>query len=356
MTTRERIMCALTGKMPDRIPWSPAIDGYYTSGLNVKKNVVESTNDFGGDVMERHVLTYRNETKNIEVFTEEINGTKTVITQTPIGKLRYIETKNAASPNIAFPIEHTIKTVEDIKIYKFVLENTYPVPTYEEFIKEDMYVGERGIATTNSPSTAFHDLIEHEIGLENFYYMLYDYTDELEDLMDVMHELRKKQAQIVAASPAQVVIGYENTSTTTQSPRIFEKYVQPHLNEYADIMHSGGKIFAAHMCGKLHGLTRQIADLNIDGVLDIAPDPTGDVTLNDAYNFWGSEKFISGGIDATVFIGCNPFEIKDYVKAIITKLPKKSGIILGSGDALPLGTPFENLLAVTEAVNEYGMI
>ena len=53
--------------------------------------------------------------------------------------------------------------------------------------------------------------------------------------------------QIVAESPFEFAIGVEDTSTTMISPRMFEKYVVPCLNDYAGILHSGNKIHGVHM-------------------------------------------------------------------------------------------------------------
>ena len=384
MTSRERILNVLNRKTPDRIPWAPLIDGYYLSSVKQKINQVDAIRDFGGDVFARHIPTFKQTTANkslaatrlgsseddngstnnisytagskgdIEVSITEIDGNITEITKTPLGTLQSKFVRNEISPFIPFPTEHKIKTIEDLKIFRYVVENLEYEPTYNLFEKEEIYIGSDGLATTTSPSAPFHSLMEIEFGIENFYYMINDYQTELEELMDVMHERNKEIYKIIAASPAKVVIDYENTSTTTQSPAIYEKYVERQINDYVDILHKSDKILLIHMCGKLKGLEKQIARGGMDGIVDIAPQPTGDVSLGEARRMWGSDKIVMGGIDATAFKGLTPDGMSEYVKDILKDLGSGEGVLLGSADATPQGTSIENLRAVTEVVRECG--
>ena len=53
MTSKERLLAILKGGKPDRIPWSPLIDGYYVAGLGRKITDVEAALEIGADVMVR---------------------------------------------------------------------------------------------------------------------------------------------------------------------------------------------------------------------------------------------------------------------------------------------------------------
>jgi uroporphyrinogen-III decarboxylase len=383
MTSRERILNVLRGKTPDRIPWAPLIDGYYLSSYKKSNNQVDAILDFGGDVFARHIATYAGPVRgasairlgssktaevenknyvdkamsangNVEIITVEKDGNITQTMNTSKGSLQCKWVRNEISPFIPFPTEYRLKTVEDIKIYEYVYENLEYEPLYDIFLQEDAYIGDDGLATTSSPSTPFHDLIEMEFGIENFYYMLYDYKTEVEELMEVMHEHKKKIYSIIATSPAEVVIGYENTSTTTTSPEMYEKYCEKQINEYAEILHKSGKLYLTHMCGKLKGLEKPIARGHMDGISDIAPSPTGDTTLGEARKMWGPDKIVMGGIDATAFKSLSPEGISQYVQEILKDIAPGNGVILCSGDATPQWTPFENLQSVTDIINRYG--
>ena len=85
----------------------------------------------------------------------------------------------------------------------------------------------------------------------------------------------------------------------------------------------------------------------------MAPPPTGDLTLAEGKRLWGDRLSVWGGIDATAFAGLSPAEMKAHARGILEEIAGYRGVILGSGDAVPLGTPLETLRAVTEAVKEF---
>ena len=374
MTSRERILRVLKGEMPDRIPWTPLLDPYYFSSLKEPLNQFDAVRAFGGDIFARHIavlrealqttvqtdengnVTIRQECAkgDIEIVTRKEKGFLTETSTTPIGVLQSKWVYNEHATYIPFPVEHKLKTAKDIGILKHICENIDFEPCYDVFDAADAEIGDDGIATATAPGTPFHDLLEGDFGIEKCYYMLYDFEYEMEELMETMHEQRKKAYGIIAKSPAQVVIGYENTSTTTMSPGMYEKYCERQINEYAEIMHKSGKIFLTHMCGKLKGLEKQLSRGQMDGIVDIAPEPTGDVSLGEARRMWVPGKIVMGGIDATQFKSLTPDEMTQYVKCVLMDIAPGSGVFLGSGDATPKGTPLENLQAITDAVNRYG--
>jgi len=376
MNSRERLLSVFKGVKPDRIPWAPLIDGYFLSSLKEKKlemNEVEVLRYIGADILERHVPTYTDilmmgssnmiyisskDTivhENIKITTNlnEKSGELFNIYETPIGtiKERYQFTKY--SPWLPFPVEHKIKNKEDLKIYKYLLENIKPKPNFENFKKEVDYIGDDGFATASGPSTPIMRLLQKDMGIENFYYYLNDYPKEIEEILDIMHERNKEIYHIIIKSPAEVIIDYENSSTTLFSPQIFERYCLNQINEYADIIHKVNKIFLTHMCGKLDKITNLLNQGEQDGIIDISPAPTGDLNIAAALKSWSKNKIIIGGIDATAFIQLSADDIKKYVRDLLEQVDRANNFILGSGDATPYGAPLENLKAVTEVVENW---
>jgi len=376
MNSKERLLAVLKGKKADRMPWAPLIDGYFLSSLkekNIEMNSIELLRHIRADILERHVptcidilqtgssyMTYTNP-KNIMVqknikITMNFNkksGEIFNIYETPLGiiKEKYVFTK--ASPFLPFPVEHKIKKKEDLAIYKYLLTNIQPVPSFNNFQKVVDYIGDDGLATASGPPTPLLRLLEKDMGVENFYYYLYDYPKEMEEILDIMHERNKNTYRIVIKSPAEVIIGYENSSTTLFSPQIYKNYCLNQINEYVDIVHGAGKIFLTHMCGKLDRIMDLISEGKQDGIADVAPSPTGDLNISKALKVWGRNKIVIGGIDATAFTQLSVDDIKEYVKDLLEQINPADNFILGSGDATPYGAPLENLIAVTEVVENW---
>ena len=376
MNSKERLISVFRRKKPDRVPWAPLIDGYFLSSLkekNLEMNSIELLRHIRADILERHVptcidilqtgssyMTYTNP-KNIMVqknikITMNFNkksGEIFNIYETPLGiiKEKYVFTK--ASPFLPFPVEHKIKKKEDLAIYKYLLTNIQPVPSFNNFQKVVDHIGDDGLATASGPPTPLLRLLEKDMGVENFYYYLYDYPKEMEEILDIMHERNKSIYRIIIKSPAEVIINYENSSTTLFSPQIYKNYCLNQINEYTDIVHEAGKIFLTHMCGKLDNIMDLISEGKQDGISDVAPPPTGDLNISKALKVWGRSKIVIGGIDATAFTQLSVDDIKEYVKDLLEKINPADNFILGSGDAVPYGTPLENLKAVTEVVENW---
>jgi len=86
------------------------------------------------------------------------------------------------------------------------------------------------------------NLLEYEMGMTNFYYLLDDYPREVEELLAVMHSKRLREYEIFAQrTPAEAVIPVENTSSTLISPRLYREYSVPQIRDYVDVLHSMGR-------------------------------------------------------------------------------------------------------------------
>ena len=352
MTSRERILKTFEHEKTDRMPWTPLIDGYYLSGLPEKKDVITALREINADIIARHINVHKPVAAgNLEITHEEIDGNITERIITPHGELTAKWIRTEISPFIPFPTEHRLKSIKDLKAYRFYIENREYETFFDTFNEIDREIGDDGIATPTAPGTPLHYLLM-EFGVEEFYYHLNDYPNEINELYEVFHEKNKQLCRLIAKSNADVVINYENTSTTTMSPAIYERYCQRQLDDYAEIFRAAGKKFLTHMCGTLNGLKNQLAKGRMDGIIDIAPYPTGDVALHEAKKYWGHDKIVMGGIDATAFRNYSVLEMKTCITGILNELNGCTGVFLGTGDAMPQGAKIENLLEIARMVKQ----
>jgi uroporphyrinogen-III decarboxylase len=371
MTSRERLLAVLRKQKPDRVPWSPLIDGYYASGR--KTNAIEAALATGADVMVRKVPVF---SRSVFVPHELPGNTDVEVSplplppgisrdswidgdivgrtyRTPVGSLTERWRMLDSSPYIPFPIEHLVKGRDDIAAYRYLVEHEEFEPAFEAFEKVDARIGDRGIATATMPHTPIQHLLIIHMGISEFYYTLNDHGEEMTELMDLMHQRNLEVCRILMDSPAEVCIQYENTGTSYVSPRMYEQFEMPPIDVYADMLHSASKIYLVHMCGQLEGLAGLIGRGRQDGSADIAPPPTGNWTLADARRAW-PDKIIVGGLDSVGMATWSPDEAAQHAREVLRSVAPGDGIILGSGDAVALGTPPENLQAVTEVVEEIG--
>lgn len=356
MNSRERLLAVLSGKDPDRLPWAPLVDKYFLSSLtNEFKDMgyVELFRNIGADLMLRHVPVVRYEYEGgIErIVSMGSPGEVRTVFKTPVGTISQTVEHHSGTTRWK---EYFIKDIEDIKVLRYVENHKRISADYESFISKDKEIGDNGLATASAPPTPLASMHEFYIGLENCIYFLYDYPELMEDVMNVIHENNIKENEIIAKSPSAAVFIYEDTSTTTISRDFYERYCLGQINDYAAVVKKCEKPYIVHMCGKLYGFRDLINRTKTDGIDSLCPPSTGDVWLHEGRKYW-PDKIIIGGIEPAALAMYDKSKFKRYAKEILDKIDGLKGIILSTGDAVPHGTPVENLRIVTELINEkYG--
>lgn len=354
MTSKQRILNTFAHKETDRIPWAPLVDSYYTEylkNIGMDMNVVQTLRCIGADIIERHIPACRVSYKgNIKYYTRRKNGDMIYCFETPVGS---IQKKTRYMGNTENIIKYYIENKEDVKILQYIEEHKEFLPDYDFLIKEQKLIGDDGIATVTANSTPLANLYEFYMGLEGFIYGLYDYTDELEALMEIMHENNKKEHRILAQSPSESVFMYEDTSTTTISRELYIKYCKKQLDDYAAIVHEEGKFYFVHMCGKLKGFIDLIADNLMDGIDSLCPPTTGDLWAHEALSAWKG-KIVIGGLEPPRLQMSSVSEVEEYAIDVLRNAVPCGNFILSTGDATAYGTPLENLIAITGIVKKYG--
>lgn len=354
MTNRERLIAALSKQPTDRLPWSPLIDPYFVGSLKKQgydMDLLSAMRHIGNDIMERHVASPLHEYKNVEITTSVSGKVRTIQYKTPVGT---VYSEHTQTDTTEFKTRHEIHTLEDIKTYQYIVENTTVKTNVDAFVKRDTEIGDSGIAVPSGPMSPVQEVLQFLGGVENTVYLMCDYPDEMDELYAAMHERNKKTYDILATYPAHVFIDYEDTSTTVMSRDMFVNYSAPMINDYAGIMHKAGKTFITHMCGKLSGFANEIGACHMDGVDSVCPGPTGDLNSWDARAKWGEGKIIIGGIEPPMLARMTVSECLHYVADIIDNMPQFNGFILSTGDAVPYGTPIENMMAITEYITLLG--
>ena len=382
MSGRERILAALNHKPVDRLPFTPCVEAYLIMGL-----LPELTGDPTLKALhpKRQIATMKNLELDLMIRGIEINepfSRTTVIAQslgafsppvevqtkslsdmemaeiitTPVGTItgQYKFTDKHGS--IPHATKYAVNNYEELKIFTYAVEHIdmSPLkPRFDLFDRYDALLGDEGVPTASLPGTPFMNIIQGVMGLENTYILLHEHPKEMEFILERLHASQRRQVELMAQSPAKVVIQYENTSSTLLSPAYYRKYCLPIHNDYAKILTSAGKIYLMHMCGKLQAFINDFKGAGFSGITDIAPLPTGDLPLYEAAEKL-PEKIVIGGIDATTFASNDFAFVEKEVTQLIRKVKPYRGVLLGSGDAMPKDTRVENVRLITKLIHTLG--
>ncbi len=355
MNKKNRFIRLLDEKGIKKMPFFPCLDGYAQSGLPEKfqnQHIIEMQMELGSDML-RGVEAYVDTYDETIVHSKERAGEyETEQFSTPLGTIRKVSRYVPESPFIPFPIEYLIKSVDDLKIFRYLQEHTIPVA---DFSKTEYYKNKypEKILSASMQDSPFYDLLTKQIGIENFTFMYMEDPSELEVTMAAMMKNKKRYVEFSAQSPADVIICYENTNTGNSMPDWISAYAFVQLDEFADVAHEYDKPLLIHMCGKISLLLDEIAERKFDGIIEISPPPTGDCDFSKAIKIMeNAGKVIAGGIE------CNQFTMPDnnaFVKSVekfLEDLPESPYFFLGSGDAVPKGVSAENLKSAYEITSK----
>jgi len=381
MTPRERIIAALNFKPVDRIPFVPLIEPFTLMDMpeEIKGERMGGGFDplrsaragkaLGCDMILRHVGVTRDSRfeaphlQSLGCFESPVRAnldfkgdTLIETISTPVGTISGHWRFTDRVGSIPHSVRHCVTNHEEMEIFHYAVEHLSKNPPLldpEEFFQIETAVGEDGLSTASISNSPLMFLIEMAWGLENTYFMLQDYPEEVEDILDNLHRSLINQVKAMADSPAKVIIQYENTSSTLLSPAIFRKYCLPYMNEYAEILDEAGKIFLIHMCGKIRSFQDDIAAAKFHGIIDIAPQPTGDFPLDMAANGLPG-KIVIGGVDPTTFISEDRDFVRSEVSGLIDRIKPFKGVMLGSADVTPRGARVENFRLIRELIDDRG--
>jgi hypothetical protein len=378
MTGKERIIATLRGQEADHVSWAPLIDPYYTAWLTTQGyggpdaprveiddqeglwseetdalDIPYAIRIVGGDVLERHSPTIRKvEDSTINRHTVSRDGDQMEIVETPVGGLETVRRYSNVG-HTRYISKYPVSTLEDLKVIQYVMEHTHYVEDFARFHARAAVIGDDGIPTSDGPQSPIQHFYMFLCGIQNTTYLLLDHPAEMAECFAVMHQKHLEQYRLVCESPTDVVIDYENTSSTVMSPAFYRQYSEGFINEYADICHAANKLLITHMCGKLSAFNAELRQGRQDGFDSLCPPTTGDIWASQARTAWGGDKVIIGGVEPAALARMDACETRAYVTRVLDEMPTLRRFVLSTGDATPYGTPVENLRAVADVVATY---
>ena len=364
MTPRERIFAILRGEQPDQIPWCGDLDYWanslITRGLKSKDFIksddyIQWHKELGVGFYLQGYFPYKQIYEQCEVneWNEGHKRFKEIIT--PIGSVRecweYIPTSFSEGP-----VEHFMKSEEDIPIMKYIYENSRFEPDYDFAYKRKKQVGDQGVVLCYLPKSPFMHLLALEAGVMSVTMAALTTPVEFQDLLDTMKKAFDQAAQIAIDSPAEVLMIPENLSSEMVGPDLFELYMQDYQKEWTTKIRDAGKFSFIHMDGTLSGLLKQEASVGFSVLEALTPHPVGDLKFEELAGFVGESKsIIWGGIPGVYFTECfSNEEFEKHVIHVLSIMVKEPRYVLGVADQVPPDGIESRVRRVAELVEKYG--
>jgi len=363
MTSRERFLTALQGKIPDRLPVTthhvmPYFLDTYMNGIsndeffdyfgldpinwltehklgNSEREYYDPYQSAIGFLEARRVATdeWRIETKTIEGYDYTTTRYNFI---TPKKTLSMVLQSNDQT---AWVYEHLVKEKSDIDIIGEYV--TSPHCDIDAVNRQADAYGDRGLIRGH---ICTFDIFGQPgcwqdaaclYGIEKLIMATYDDPEWVHTFLKILQERKKVFVKSLEGARYDILeLGGGDASTTVISPKLFDEFAAPYDSELIALAHEAGQRISYHTCGGMMPILENIAGMKPDAMETFTPpDMGGDVILSEAKKRIGDSVCMIGGFDQFhYFTGCTPEETRKAVRRCFQDAGEGGGFILCPSD------------------------
>jgi corrinoid protein of di/trimethylamine methyltransferase len=387
---------AARGEMPDRLPYIPRIDLWYSAnsragtlpgqhrgrtayeisraeGWGLMTASIDFTYQFlpeallhraiGAYALKEHVFKF--------VFSPRIGvrvkeeGERTFIEyHTPKGMVStckvYNEEMKRGGVSIPWVEGHIIRKPEDYRVVACLFENLDIIPQYDAFLKWEKEVGEDGLCAAwfAGAASPMHHIQKYFLDATEFFFHYRDYQKEMRALAEAMTPLYEKALKLIAESPARAVNWGGNFDEMITYPPYFEKELLPWIQKASATMGSRGKFVFCHCDGENQGLLDLIRDSGMHVAESVCPYPMTKVKIEEYYRRWSDRLTIFGGVPSNILLpsSATDGEFQAFLDDLFKAIAPGKRFILGVADTTPRDADFSRLKRIGEMVQARGRL
>ena len=340
---REEIELALAGGAPDCVPFT-FYDRLFPEGFDPA--FLQSK----GMALCARRTVYRKVTPNVKVReVKESDGNVRTIYETPVGTLTSLYRPAALAMT---PLERPIKTRDDYRVAKFIVEDARYEPDYDTFLAECARIGNAGKVIAE---TCYEPLLDVEItwlGQERFCYEVADNIDAVMELHEALAENHKKMYEVVADSPADYVLYGGNVVPEILGPDRVRDYVCPCWNAFADRLHERGKKIGVHLDANNRLILDVVRKSKLDFVEAFTPPPNCNVSVAEARAAW-PEKRLWTNFPSSVHIESEA-TIREATQEIVRQAGDRKGFLMGVTEDIPREHIERSVTVILDTLKECG--
>lgn len=371
MSLRERILAVYQGKTPDVVPYMLDLSHWFYQRNNLPWDLSQAYPEPEYDLIDFHKkmgvgfyvpnlasffkVEYTDDVR-AEVIKCERNGTSTITWRydTHLGSIE--RTRVWEDTTYAWGILNWgVNSVQDLQVLTHVLCSRKFIPNWECLHSWQDYIGEHGVACVVAGYSAMGQLLNYWMGIENTMYAVCDYPAEMRDAIDRINHSNLELIDLLAQSPAEIVIMGDNFSSDVQPPSFYDTWSRPYYAEAIRRLHAAGKYVAVHIDGKLRGAIQMIRDTGADCADAVTPKPMGDLTPAECRDEAGRDFILSGGVSPDLWLP--NADISRFKEAVIDWLKLKEispRFIANAGDQVPPGADIDRIKIMRDLVEEHG--
>lgn len=389
MTDRQRILAALRGEAPDRLPFVPRLEFWYRArlrngtlpaelrGLSLMEiadrlgvGYYAKVPDFSDcpeeDGVHRALGIFRLPVLPFKVTLEGVErrvlsrGRETRVEyHTPAGTVRtttvFTDEMLQAGATDPYVSEHAIRDPRDFAAVGYIFSHLKVEPKWAGYQAACERMGERGIVVgwASNRACPIHHIMAELMTIEQFFYALHDYPSEVERLAEQMEPFYRSIKAIAADSPAEVILLGANYDDSITYPGFFKKYILPPLRDYGEALHRKGKYLMTHTDGENRLLLPLYREAGFDIADSLCPHPMTRCRLEEIREAFADRITIWGGIPSILLCpgSASVEEFRQFIDELVDRYGRQSHFVLGVSDMVTADADPDRLKYISQKVS-----
>jgi len=369
LSTRDRILSVYRGETPDVVPYMLDLSHwfYHKHGMpwDLSQAYVEPEHElidyhkrigagFYAPNLAAFFTTHYRDDVNVAVSKGHDGGEITWTYDTPEGVIQRTRRWEQATYAWGIP-DWPVKTEQDLRVLNHALGGMTYTPHWDRYRAWANDVGDMGVVYMISGYSGMGHLLNYWMGVEQTTYATVDWPDLVHEVVDQINASNLNLIDLIATSPAEVVIMGDNFSGDIQPPHFFGEWSRPYYVEAIRRLHAAGKFVAVHIDGMLRGALGMIRDAGADCSDATTPTPTGDLTPAECRAEAGPDFILSGGVAPNLWLP--DVDVERFKQAVIAWLDLKRQsprLIAAAGDQVPPGAAEDRIEIMRDLVEEHG--
>jgi hypothetical protein len=247
------------------------------------------------------------------------------------------------------------RTEADLRILAYALGNRTFMPLWDRYDAWTHCVGDNGVVYLPFGYSAMGQLLNYWLGIEGTVFAVADWPETVREVVDRINDNNLACIDLLATSPAEVILMGDNFSSDIQPPGFFDRWSRPFYAEAIRRLHAAGKHVAVHIDGRLRGAIRMIRDAGADSADAVTPSPMGDLTPAECRDEAGDDFVLSGGVSPDLWL--SNVSTERFKKAVMDWLDLRlrgPRLIAAAGDQVPPGAPEDRIEIMRDLVEKHG--
>lgn len=374
MTSRERMLTAMNGGIPDRVPASPdtnwmiparLVGGpfwnvYYHGKPPIWKAYNDCVRHFGIDGFSHHGVYSMPSSPDVEKYSKIVEQTEEKLVIRNTMRCSAGEVSDEVVFLLHEPPTPTIKPITDFtsqfECVRRLLFGDVSRINFEQYHAARADMGESGVVgLCVLLPTLLTQLRQPTEGA------FYDYYDHHNLLMTLVEEWTEHLVKVAEAIVEQQVrpdfVFFPNSGMITlQSEAIMREISLPALKKLTTIFKKAGILTSLHCCGKERALVKAAAEeTDLDCIDPLECPPMGDCDIAELKAKFGKRLALKGNLHTTeVMWRMDAAGVEREARKLLDIGMPGGGFILSTGDQCGRDTPDANITKLVEVCEKYG--